>query len=112
MLIATADAVATLHIPAIYRPSAEADDYINREIEKWFAHRVAPLSDHRPESRILSPSSVTVEASTTPSKFYSDEVLDWDAAIEVAPMRPSGTLTVTLEYAGRATPSPTMDPWD
>ena len=111
MSLATAAAVATINIPAIYRPSADADDYLNREIEKWFAHHIAQLSDNRPESRILSPSSIT-ERSPTPSKFYADELLDWDAAIEVAPMRPSGTLTVTLEYAGRGTPSPTRDPWD
>ena len=33
---------------------------------------------------------------------------DWDAAIQVAPVRPSGELPVTLEYAGRATPMPNL----
>lgn len=114
MLVATADAVATLHIPNIpaIRASAADSDDINRQVEKWFACRVALLSDNRPESRIQTPISVTAQGWPTPSKFYEDELLDWDAAIEVAPMRPSGTLTVTLEYAGRGTPSPTTDPWD
>jgi hypothetical protein len=114
MFVPTADAVATLHIPsipAIHAPAADSD-YINREVEKWFACHVALLSDNRPETRIQTPISVTAPWWPTPSKFYADELLDWDAAIEVAPMRPSGTLSVTLEYAGRATPSPTRDPWD
>jgi hypothetical protein len=47
-----------------------------------------------------------------PSAFYPDEMLDWDASIEKAPTRPSGTLIVTLEYAGRGKPTPVEDPWD
>ena len=114
MPVATADAVATLHIaniPAIYEPAADTD-YINRELEKWFASRIVRLSDNKPESQIQTPISGTAPWWRTPSQFYVDELLDWDAAIEVAPMRPSGTLTVTLDYAGRSTPSPTRDPWD
>lgn len=93
-------------------PAAPDNDYVKREIEKWFANRVALLSENRPESGIRSPIFTTEHRWLTPSKFYADELLDWAAALEVAPMRPSGTLTVTLEYAGRATPSPTVDPWD
>lgn len=52
------------------------------------------------------------ENSLTPSKFFVDELLDWDAAIEVAPTRLSGTLVARLEYDGRATPSPTGEPWN
>ncbi|HVP46882.1 MAG TPA: hypothetical protein VMT32_09870 [Bryobacteraceae bacterium] len=114
MFASTADAVATLHIPnipAICMHAAD-NDYMKREIEKWLAHHVVLLSENRPESGILSPISVTAQRWPSPSKFYADELLDWDAAIEVAPMRPSGTLMVTLKYAGRATPSPVMDPWD
>ncbi len=47
-----------------------------------------------------------------PAAFYPEELLDWDASIEVAPKRPSGTLKVTLQYAGRGTPTPVEDPWD
>jgi hypothetical protein len=115
MLAPTADAVATLHIgniPGIYMPVSADNHCVEREIEKWFSHYVALLSDNRPESRILTPISLGAGRWLTPSKFYGDELLDWDAAIEVAPIRSSGTLTVTLAYAGRATPSPTREPWD
>lgn len=115
MLAPTADAVATLHIPtipAIYIPAAADNDYVRLEIEKWFAQRLALLSENKPESRILSPISLGVQGRPIPSESYLDELLDWDAALEVAPARPSGKLTVTLAYAGRATPSPTRDPWD
>jgi hypothetical protein len=47
-----------------------------------------------------------------PSMVYRDEVLNWDVAIDVPPERRSGTLTVTLKYAGRDTPTPVEDPWD
>lgn len=46
------------------------------------------------------------EKEITPSLVYSDEILNWDATIEVAPRRPSGMLSVTLEYGGRGTPTP------
>jgi hypothetical protein len=47
-----------------------------------------------------------------PSMVNQDEVLNWDVGIEVPPERPSGTLTVTLKYAGRGTPTPVEDPWN
>jgi hypothetical protein len=45
------------------------------------------------------------------STVFEDDVLNWDAAIELAPSRPGGTLTVTLHYAGRGKPRPVEDPW-
>jgi hypothetical protein len=39
-------------------------------------------------------------------RVSEQEKLDWDARIESAPERPSGTIDVTLEYAGRGTPIP------
>jgi hypothetical protein len=47
-----------------------------------------------------------------PTFDYHDEVLNWDAAIEGAPARPSGSIPVTLRYAGRGGPTPVKDPWD
>ena len=47
-----------------------------------------------------------------PGVFCQEEIWNWDAAIEVAPKRPSGSLTVTLEYAGRGIPTPVETPWD
>ena len=113
MPIATAADTATLNIPAIYRPSADADDYINREVEKWFAqHGICRLSDCRPENRILSPSLLAPGQSMDARNVDATEWLEWDVSLEVAPIRPAGTLSVVLEYAGRGTPSPTSDPWD
>ena len=40
------------------------------------------------------------------------ESLDWDAAIDLEPALPSGTMIVTLQYAGDATPAPTKGLWD
>ncbi len=105
MATATAGAVATIPIPqslVIHGPASDRDQ-INRGMEAWFAPRAALLSDNRPETRIQSPIS---------RELHPAESLDWDASIEVAPIRVSGTLTVILEYGGRATPSPTRDPWD
>jgi hypothetical protein len=46
------------------------------------------------------------------SPGYGDEILDWDAVVEVKPMRAFGTVAVTLEYAGRGVPLPFDGPWD
>lgn len=40
------------------------------------------------------------------------ETLDWDAFIERPPGRKSGTITVSLTYAGRAKPIAIEDPWE
>jgi len=50
--------------------------------------------------------------SLLPSVLDGDEILNWDAAIEVAPERPFGTLLVTFKYAGRGRPTPVENPWD
>src|SRR5579883_65142 len=108
---ATAAAVATLHIPAIYRPRPDEAAEYDRQVDHWLAQqRVARLSDTRPESQILSPTATGW--SPIPSNVFADELLDWDVAIEAAPIRPCGTLAARLEYAGRATPTPTTEPWD
>lgn len=113
MLTATAEAMATVHVvnaPAVFMPFDM--DRVKREIEKLFAQHVGLLSENRPEGGLLSPISFEPQRRLPPGRFSSDDLLDWDAAIEAAPRRPSGTLTVTLQYAGRATPSPTTEPWD
>jgi hypothetical protein len=46
------------------------------------------------------------------SAFYADELLDWDFAVETAPKRPTGTLTVTLKYVPRGNSAPFEDPGD
>lgn len=42
---------------------------------------------------------------------YDENVLDWDARIEIPPPRRSGTIRVKLEYKGRSKPIPIDDPW-
>ena len=48
--------------------------------------------------------------SATPLEANLTDLLDWDAAVLVAPKRKSGTMAERLKYAGRATPSPTESP--
>jgi hypothetical protein len=47
-----------------------------------------------------------------PSPASTEDLLDWDVAIQTPPPRPSGTISVTLKYAGRSIPSPAADPLD
>jgi len=61
----------------------------------------AEHAEHAQHARLLRPVA-----------NYEEEVLNWDAAIAVAPKRPSGTVSVTLKYAGRGSPTPMEDPWD
>jgi hypothetical protein len=125
VLSASADAAGTVHLmgatPAgIYY---ELQEHEVAAYRNWAGLWVGPgwpldireLSDNRPESFIRSPSTIAAQAVhwlATPSKAYVDELLDWDAFIKVAPVRPSGTLMVTLEYGGRGKPTPLRDPWD
>jgi hypothetical protein len=45
-----------------------------------------------------------------PTPVDEDEILDWDAHVEVPPPRRSGTVRVLLKYAGRGRPLPVDDP--
>jgi hypothetical protein len=116
MLPPTADTAASIQVQvpaAIYRPApALKSEELGRMMERLFAQKVIELSYNRPESLIRSPSAIAAQRLATPSHFYPDEMLDWDVAIEVAPPRPTGTLSVTLEYGGRGTPTAVEDPWD
>jgi len=39
----------------------------------------------------------------------ADQLLDWEASIELPPARPKGTVQVQLQYAGRSRPLPVPD---
>ena len=41
----------------------------------------------------------------------SEQVLDWDFAVEAEPPRPERTIQVKLQFAGRDGPLPEEDPW-
>lgn len=103
MLTASGHAAASLKVPAIYMPASE--ECVRQEIDLFWAKYKVELSDNKPESFILSPLSLAAHWRAVPSRVYLDEMLDWDVAIEVAPRRPSGKLSVTLEYRGRGTPT-------
>lgn len=38
------------------------------------------------------------------------EILDWDAALETPPPRPTGTIKVRLNFLGRGKPIPLAEP--
>lgn len=103
----TADTAASIQVPAaIYMPAPQAADDI------VFTNRPVELSDNRPESMILVPIGTAAVRLSAPSSVYLDEMLNWDVAIEVAPQRPTGVVSVTLDYRGRGTPKAIEDPWD
>jgi hypothetical protein len=52
---------------------------------------------------------ILVERSAFPVEA---ELLDWDAAIEAAPSRPTTTINVSIEYVGRSKPLPVDDSWE
>lgn len=68
------------------------------------------LTIKKPTPKIVESHLPKREAVLTPLKHEADDLLDWEAAIETPPMRPSGVLRVRLEYAGRATPVPVDGP--
>jgi hypothetical protein len=107
MLTASGHAAASVQVPAIYLPASELNG--RQLLGAFWAKYSVELSDNKPENLIRSP--LAAYWLVAPSHVYLNEMLDWDAAIEVAPRRPSGTLSVTLEYGGRGTPTAFED-WD
>jgi hypothetical protein len=70
---------------------------------------MAELSDNKLEELIRTPSFVSPRWSAAPADCFSDEVLDWDFFSGPDPERPSGTINVALEYAGRGVPADVED---
>ena len=110
---ATADTAASIQVPAaIYMPAPKNAADIVQLIEKYFTNSPMELSDNRPERMIRVPIGTAAVRLSAPSSVYLDEMLNWDVAIEVAPQRPTGVVSVTLDYRGRGTPKAIEDPWD
>ena len=101
-------------------------------ILRWLAARAAAIwrdfgsssrltvSDWIDDARIYSPEDEPYLATqwkgflaslNQPTSEELEQVLDWDFAIEAEPKRPKGTITVTLQFAGRDKPLPEEDPW-
>lgn len=109
--MATAEMTVSFRIPnTFYKPSPQNNVDVLQRLQAVFAPREIFLSENKPENYILSPSFMTANLVATPGSFYPDELLDWDMTINIAPKRPSGTLMVTLKYAGRGKPSPAEAP--
>lgn len=48
----------------------------------------------------------TASTAHPPADVSAEEVLDWDVWLPTPPPRPSGTMTVRLEFVGRDRPIP------
>ena len=68
-----------------------------------------PLA-HEMIGRADPPTSAVVPAGESSSGEELD-ILNDNVLIPTAPARPSGTIQVTLTYAGRSIPIPVEDPW-
>ena len=101
-------------------------------IPRWLAARAAAIwrdfgspsrptvSDWIDDARIYSPDDepylatrwkVFLASLNQPTSEESEQVLDWDFAIEAEPKRPKGKIRVTLQFSGRDKPFPEEDPW-
>ena len=101
-------------------------------IPRWLAARAAviwrdfgspsrlPVSDWIDDARIYSPEDepylatrwkVFLASLNQPTSEESEQVLNWDFAIEAEPKRPKGKIRVKLQFAGRDKPLPEEDPW-
>ena len=78
------------------------------------------VSDWTDEAHIYSPEDerhlatrwkALLASLNEPASEESEQVLDWEFAIEAEPKRPKGTIHVTLQFAGRDKPLPEEDPW-
>ncbi len=58
------------------------------------------------------PSTTPAKSPRVPLENDPEEVLDWEAGIEVAPLRPTRRIKVRLRDLGRDKPLPVDDPRD
>ena len=70
---------------------------------------VVKLSDFRPEDSIRTPSFIPPRWSAAPAPCHIDDILDWDFYGGPAPERPSGVVSMKLEYVGRGLPNEVED---
>lgn len=68
--------------------------------------------ENRPAPSPAGPPPSPAKLPQIPVDIDPDEVLDWDAGIEVAPLRPTRRIKVRLRDLGRDKPLPIEDPHD
>ena len=66
--------------------------------------------ENRPAPTPAVPSPSPAKLPQIPVDIDPDDVLDWDAGIEVAPLRPTRRIKVRLRDLGRDKPLPIEDP--
>lgn len=75
--------------------------------ERYFQRWVVAEGTYLPTQAIIRPEYGMAKAMAFPA--IDDDLLDWDARIEIPPERPSSTIRVKLEYRGRSRPIPVDD---
>jgi hypothetical protein len=105
MFAQTAQTTASIQ----YRVPGTAFFVGERERQIPYLPLVVKLSDFRPEDSIRTPSFIPPRWTATPAPFHSDDLLDWDFYAGPSPKRPSGTVTLMLEYVGRGFPGEVED---
>jgi hypothetical protein len=111
----------TASMAATYRLSSEPAPFVLQAspemlygmIKVSWIPNVTPLpSDSIPRGLIADLSATMPQRVYGPNPLWHDETLDWDMIIEPAPIRSSGTLSVSLKFSGRSTPPRIENPWD
>lgn len=109
MISQTAHATVSIQYPSpICTPHFE-ECHVPIEEEKPY---IIWLFDFRPEALIRTPTFILPRWAASPRPFTSEEFLRWDSPVETVPKRPSGEISVTLKYLGRATPIKVTEYWD
>ena len=67
-------------------------------------------NEDRPGPSPAVPSPSPAKSPRAPLDINQEEILDWDAGIEVAPLRPTRRIKVRLRDLGRDKPLPIEDP--
>ncbi len=70
-----------------------------------------PIGPEIEDVPFLSQPSEAENRGKREAEVATDDRLDWDASIPVAPKRPAGWIDVTLEFGGCGKPSPIDEPW-
>ena len=78
--------------------------------QSGLAQRILELADHFTASvwSALPTPLMKAYPRSLPSPVTSEDLLDWDVAIQPVPTRPSRKISMTFRYTGRSVPSPDL----
>lgn len=112
MLSHHTDTTATIGRYITFPFSVEEEPKISKPSVQDTAVSLQLLFEEKIESGITQEFADIQQQRLAFPAYSEEDILNWEAIIEVPPPRPSGTIRVKLKYKGRSKPTPIENPWE